>query len=100
MARRSTTSAGDADRKFPIRMKVLVPPTGLGTIIVEMDLWLKKTFGPAGYGQGPASATGMDATALHFMTIADAQAFLLAFPRIELAVGVVLPPPLPRGEYS
>ncbi len=100
MARRSTTAAGDADRKFPVRIKIRVPQTGLGTMIVEMDVWLRRSFGPGGFGQGPASATGTDATAFHFMTIEDALAFLSAFPSIELAAGVVLPPPLPRGDYS
>jgi len=69
-------------------------------MIVEMDVWLKKTFGAEGYCQGPASANGMDATAFYFMAIEDAQAFLLAFPSIELAVGMALPPPLPRGDFN
>jgi hypothetical protein len=31
---------------------------------------------------------GMDATAFHFRTIDDAQAFLAAFPKIKLATGL------------
>ncbi len=91
MARRSTSSAGNADRKFPVKIKIHVPRTGLGIMIVEIDVWLNKTFGPNGFGQSPASAMGMDATAFHFMMIEDAQAFLLAFPKIELASGLQPP---------
>jgi hypothetical protein len=100
MARRSTTSAGNADRKFPVRIKIRVPSTGLGIMIVEIDVWLNKTFGPGGFGQSPASAMGMDATAFHFMTIDNAQAFLQAFPKIELAVGLEPPRSMPSGPYG
>lgn len=100
MVRRSATTAGDADHKFPIRVKIRVPRTGLGTMIVEIDVWLQKTFGPDGFGQGPASAAGIDATAFHFKTIEDAQTFLFAFPKVELAVGLAPPKPLLRSSYS
>ena len=99
MPRRSNAASNDVDRRFPIRVKVRVPNTGLGTLIVEMELWLEATFGADGYGQGPAVAAGMDATAYHFMSIPDAQAFLHAFPKVELAAGFIPPRALPGDPY-
>ena len=85
MARRSTTAASDADRTFPIRLKVKVPPAGLGMTLVEIDAWLRLSFEDGEYCQGPALAAGINAAAFHFMTINDAQAFLQAFPKLEMA---------------
>ncbi|SHF67936.1 hypothetical protein SAMN05444339_11052 [Loktanella atrilutea] len=99
MPRRNNATANDADRKFPIRVKVRVPPTGLGTMLVEIDVWLTSTFGDEGYGHGSATAAGMDATAYHFMSIDDAQAFLKAFPKLELAAGFVPPASLAESRY-
>ncbi|SHE80095.1 hypothetical protein SAMN05444339_102100 [Loktanella atrilutea] len=98
MARRSRDANG-ADHKFPIRVKVRIPPTGLGTMLVEMDVWLRANLGVDCYGYGPATAAGMNATAYHFMSIDDAQTFLKAFPKLELAAGFVPPPSLTDGSY-
>ncbi|SEN70670.1 hypothetical protein SAMN04488003_12731 [Loktanella fryxellensis] len=95
MARRRPTTASETDRAFPVRVKVHVPPTGLGVLIVEIAVWLKATFGEGAYGQGPATAIGRDACAYHFTSIDEAQLFLTTFP--QLAVARPTPPPLSRS---
>ncbi|MCF7700562.1 hypothetical protein [Loktanella sp. M215] len=100
MPRRTSATANEVDRKFPIRVKVRVPPTGLGTMLVEMEVWLEATFGVNGFGQGPAVAAGMDAAAYNFMSIDDAQAFLMTFPMVDLAAGFIPPKPLHNGSYN
>ena len=98
MSRRSQTSATIADRTFPVRVKIAIPPTGLGQTIEEADRWLQRELGAENYGQGPASAIGFDASAWHFRTLADAQRFLDAFPQLELATAKRPPRPV-RPEY-
>ena len=97
MARRSPTSATETDRRFPIRVKVAIPPTGLGSVIEEAERWLRRELGPGRYGQSPATSIGTDACAYHFTSLADAQRFLEAFPQLELATPRAVPPPQPTG---
>ena len=85
MSRRSQTSAAIADRTFPVRIKIVIPPTGLGRAIEDADRWLLREIGAGNYGQGPASAIGYDASAWHFRSLADAKRFLDAFPELDLA---------------
>ena len=99
MSRRSQSSATIADRTFPVRIKIEIPPNGLGQLIEEVDRWLLRELGAGNYGQGPASAIGYDASAWHFRSLADAQRFLDAFPELDLAMPKSISPPI-RNAYG
>ena len=91
MSRRSVSSAAEADRRFPVRIKIAIPSTGLGTLLVEMEMWLDRELGREGHGKSPATAIGTDATAYHFQDLDDAHRFLAAFPTLRLASPATVP---------
>ncbi|SHJ10417.1 hypothetical protein [Wenxinia saemankumensis] len=83
MPRRS--SRPDLDLNFPVRVKIRVPPTGLGQRLVEAIQWLRREL-PDRHGHGSARMLRGDAIALHFVSLEDAAHFVAAFPDFELAV--------------
>lgn len=85
MARRTAPQRDTDDLAFPIRVKVMVPPTGLGTELNRALVWLKENLPPGDYAQHGAGTLGGDTVGFHFRRIEDAAAFLAAFPRLELA---------------
>ena len=101
MTRRSPPQRDIDDRAFPIRVKVRVPPTGLGKVLAEVELWLAAEVFPGEYAHHHSQTLGGDATAFYFRRIGDAARFLEAFPMIELADGTTSPaytsPLFPQG---
>jgi len=85
MNRRSTSSAKRDDDAFPIRIKLAVPPNGLGKRLDEMQAWLKSKLPREAYAVHSARMVGGSAMAVHFLGIDDATAFLAAFPDVPLA---------------
>ena len=86
---------------FPVRVFILVPPTGFGDMNA-MHSWLDKHAGRASYAiHGGARSMMRDTIAAYFRDSRIAFAFLLAFPALELADGTMLPsyysPYAPRG---
>lgn len=102
MARRSIPTAKTDEAAFPVRVKLWVPPGGFRLRQWAMHDWLDAHVGRADYAWHPGGQVGArDAVSLYFRTPGDADAFLSAFPELELADGTMLPgytsPALPFG---
>ena len=101
MSRRSTPQRDIDDRAVPIRVKVRVPPTGLGAVLTDLELWLAAEVFPGEYAHHHSQTLGGDAMAFYFRRIKDAGRFLEAFPQLEMADGTTSPgytsPLFPRG---
>lgn len=67
MRGRSRRKFDGADQRFPARIKIAVPPTGLGERLNQMFAWLDANCGADGWDQAPAG-TGLvnDALAIYF----------------------------------
>ena len=91
MSPRSTKQQKIDDAAFPVRIVVIVPPSGFGTWLSEMVKWLDKHVGRGKYAQHSAGQrivgnSIMDTTAFFFVSPRAAAEFVDAFP-IELADG-------------
>ena len=91
MERRSPPQKRIDDHAFPVRVKVLVPGRGFENLLPAMHRWLDAEIGRGSYAVHGAAATGADAAAWYFRRVEDAQAFVAAFPMLELADGTELP---------
>lgn len=89
MSRHTSPNNRRIDDAYPIRVKVRVPPNGLGNLISEIHVWINDNMAPDRCKNLPARAIYQQATAYHFRTLKDAQSFLDAFPMLQLADGVV-----------
>jgi hypothetical protein len=92
VARNSREARRDAERQFPVRVRVAVPPQGLGDQLAVMHAWLDETCGGDGWRSAPAGVDGIvnDAIAFYFADAAFAQAFVARFCcgyRAETAAG-------------
>lgn len=85
MNRRSTPSAKRDEDTFPIRVKLAVPAGGLGKDLDVMNAWLRGHL-PGRHAVHSARTIGGSAMAVHFLSLADAAAFLDAFPDLPLAM--------------
>ncbi|WP_229582707.1 SOS response-associated peptidase [Paracoccus sp. S-4012] len=105
MTRRSTPQAKTDDAAFPVRVRLHVPPHGLGRRSREIHVWLDRMLGRGEYAcHGGGRGAGGDRLALYFRSPADADAFHIAFPDLELADGTRLPgyssPAAPFGRMA
>lgn len=89
MVRRSTPQAVLAERFFPVRVRVLVPPDGFGVQLDRFCAWLDATVGKKNYWIGSDAARGHDTALSYFLDVDAARSFL-----DRLACGAVL---LDRG---
>jgi hypothetical protein len=71
----------EAERRFPVRVRIAVPPAGFGRQLSVMHAWLDEVCGAAGWASAPAGLTGIvnDAIAFYFDDAAFAQAFVNRF---------------------
>lgn len=71
----------EAERGFPVRVRIAVPPQGFGRQLAIMHAWLDETCGVAGWTSAPAGLTGVlnDAVAFYFEDAAFAHAFVNRF---------------------
>jgi len=78
MAVRSESMIVEAERRFPCRIRLGVPPGGLGTALGEMHAWLEENCGADGWAMTPAGRRGGvdDALAVYFTAAASAAAFV------------------------
>lgn len=90
MARRSTPQRSIDEAAFPVRIKVRVPPDGLGTMLNVANRWLNDELGPHNWAHWPTASWHGDAIAYHFRSLEAASRFLAAFPMFELADGVLI----------
>ena len=68
----------DAELAFPARIKIAVPPDGLGQRLDAMQRWLDENAGSDGWTIMPAGTHGVmnDALAIYFMDAVLAGAFV------------------------
>jgi putative SOS response-associated peptidase YedK len=101
MDRRSPPQKKLDVRDFPVRVHVLVPERGFENLLPDMHRWLEAEVGRGSYAVHGAGVGLTHATAWYFRTVEEAQAFVAAFPMLELADGTELPtyqsPHLPFG---
>lgn len=71
----------DTERRFPVRVRLAVPPDGFGRQLATMHAWLDETCGPDGWASAPAGIAGIvnDAVAFYFEDAAFAHAFVNRF---------------------
>lgn len=81
MAHASRQAWQESERRFPVRVRVAVPPGGLGRQLQLMHAWLDETCGADGWGSAPAGFAGVvnDAVAFYFADPVFAQAFVARF---------------------
>jgi hypothetical protein len=81
----------DAERRFPVRVRIAVPPEGLGSRLDQIISWLHANCG--GWTSTPSSTRGVvnDALAVYFLDVTIASAFVArwcAAQRVEIVDGV------------
>jgi hypothetical protein len=71
----------EAERHFPVRVRIAVPQGGFGRQLAIMHGWLDEVCGEAGWTSAPAGLAGIvnDAVAFYFDDTAFAQAFVNRF---------------------
>lgn len=85
MTRRSRLQSKTDDLAFPVRVKFVIPRTGLG-FTAELHDWLREHVGTGRYAVHGGRALATDALGVHFIQIADALRFAEQFAdRLELA---------------
>ena len=81
MIRAAVRAQRAAERRYPVRVRIAVPPEGLGRQLEIMHARLDETCGAEGWATAPAGTTGVvnDALALYFEDAAFAHAFVSRF---------------------
>jgi hypothetical protein len=71
----------EAERQFPVRVRIAVPPGGFGRQLSDMHAWLDEVCGATGWISAPAGLVGVlnDAVAFYFDDAAFAHAFVNRF---------------------
>jgi hypothetical protein len=82
-----------AERRFPVRIRLGVPPEGLGRRVTEMTGWLDQNCGADGWTMTPSGMRGVpnDALSIYFLDATLASAFVTRWcvgDRVETAEGV------------
>ena len=88
MSRHTSPLKKRVDDAYPVRVKIKIPPNGLGNVLSDIHVWLRDNLGPGRAVNQSARGLYCDATAYYFRDLQDAQAFLNAFPMLVLADGV------------
>jgi hypothetical protein len=92
VTRASRQARIEAEQQFPVRVRIAVPPEGLGRQLALMHAWLDETCGGGGWASAPAGTVGIvnDAIGFYFASAAFAHAFVARFCcgyRIETIAG-------------
>ena len=82
-----------AERRFPVRIRIGVPPDGFGQRDAEMTAWLDENCGAVGWAITPSGMRGVlnDAVSIYFPDAALASAFVARWCigyKVETAGGV------------
>jgi hypothetical protein len=82
-----------AERSFPVRVRIGVPPGGFGQRYAQMTAWLDGNCGSDGWAMTPSGLRGVlnDAVSIYFADAALASAFVsrwCAGSKVETAGGV------------
>jgi len=67
-----------AERRFPVRIRIAVPPEGLGKQHARMTAWLDENCGADGWAMTPSGTRGVlnDAVSIYLLDPALASAFV------------------------
>jgi hypothetical protein len=67
-----------AERRFPARIRIAVPPGGFGQRYTEMTAWLDANCGADGWAMTPSGIRGVlnDAVSIYFLDATLASAFV------------------------
>ena len=82
-----------AERRFPVRIRIAVPPEGLGRQHARMTAWLDENCGADGWAMTPSGTWGVlnDAVSIYFPDPALAGAFVacwcIGYYKVETADG-------------
>jgi hypothetical protein len=82
-----------AERRFPVLIRIVVPPEGLGQQHARITAWLDENCGADGWAMTPSGTRGVlnDAVAIHFPDAALAAAFVarwcIGYYKVETAEG-------------
>ena len=82
-----------AERRFPVRIRIAVPPEGLGRQHARMTAWLDENCGADGWTMTPSGTRGVlnDAVSIYFPYAALAGAFVarwcIGYYKVETADG-------------
>jgi len=92
-ARQSRDMIISAERRFPVRIRIGVPPGGFGQRYAEMTAWLDGNCGADGWAMTPSGMRGVlnDAVSIYFLDATLASAFVArwcAGYKIETGEGV------------
>jgi hypothetical protein len=92
MAASSKLMITEAERRFPVRIKLAPPAGGFGTRLTEMHAWLDTNCGANGWAMTPSGLRGVvnDAVAVYFLDPALAGGFVArwcAANKVETAEG-------------
>jgi len=93
MATSSKLMMIEAERRFPVRIRIGIPPEGLGQRLTEMTAWLDENCGASGWAMTPSGMRGVlnDALSIYFLDATLASAFVArwcAGYKVESAEGV------------
>jgi hypothetical protein len=82
-----------AERRFPVRIRIAVPPEGLGRQHARMTAWLDENCGADGWAMTPSGTRGVlnDALSVYFLDPTLAGAFVArwcAGYKVETSEGV------------
>jgi hypothetical protein len=85
----------EAERRYPVRIRVGVPPEGLGQHLDGMHAWLDENCGADGWAMTPSGMRGVinDAVSIYFIDATLASAFVArwcAGYKVETAEGVFM----------
>ena len=59
MAASSRLMIGEAERRFPVRIRIAVPPEGLGAGLDQLKAWLDDNCGVEGWAMTPSGLRGV-----------------------------------------
>jgi len=67
-----------AERRFPVRIRIGVPPDGLGQRHADVTAWLDENCGADGWAMTPSGVRGVlnDAVSIYFLDATLASAFV------------------------
>jgi hypothetical protein len=90
---RAQQAVRDAERRFPMRIRIVIPPLGLDNRLDQMKAWLDANCGADGWTSTPSNTLGVvnDALAICFADATLASAFVArwcAMQRVEVVDGV------------
>lgn len=90
MSRRSTPQSKFDEERFPIRLRLIVPPEGFGLRLDDAFAWLMREVGHGDYawhasGNCVVNGAIRDRVAIYFRRPKDLAAFCEMFPDFKLA---------------